>query len=81
MAGDMFRIETPSQEAIDAFHENGYAVFPAVFTDAGLAALTDEILSRQQVGEGTELESIVKTGRTHLMDAVLWVAWFSDIHY
>ena len=35
----MFRIETPPQEAIDAFHENGYAVFPAVFTDAGLCRI------------------------------------------
>lgn len=64
----MFRIETPPQEAIDAFHENGYAVFPAVFTDAGLAALTDEILSRQQVVEflakpAAELANLPKPNR------------------
>ena len=68
MVGAMFRIATPSQEAIDAFHENGYAVFPAVFTDAGLAALTAEILSRQQVAEflaktAAELANLPKPNR------------------
>ena len=45
----MFRIDAPSVADLTAFHSAGYIVFPAVLTDKGLAGLTDEILSHEQV--------------------------------
>ena len=45
----MFRIDAPSAEDLIAFHSDGYIVCPAVLTDKGIAGLTDEILSHEQV--------------------------------
>ena len=47
----IFRIDAPSSEDIATFHRNGYVAFPDIFTDAGLAGLTDEILHLDPVRE------------------------------
>ena len=49
--GPIFRIDAPSSEDLDAFHRDGYIVFPEVFTDTGLAGLIDEVLHYDPVEE------------------------------
>lgn len=44
----LFRLSTPSQEDIDSFHNDGYIVYPDVFTDDGREGLIDEITRQFQ---------------------------------
>ena len=39
----LFRLSGPSQADIDSFHDNGYIVYPDVFTDDGREGLIEEI--------------------------------------
>ncbi len=45
------RLAAPSAADLAAFEEDGYVAFPRIFTEAGLAGLTDEILSIEAVRE------------------------------
>ena len=47
----IFRIDAPSVDDLTAFHQDGYVVFPSVFSDEGLQGLIDEIMSCEQVVE------------------------------
>ncbi len=42
----LFRLSSPSQANIDAFHNDGYIVYPDVFTDDGREGLIEEITQR-----------------------------------
>ena len=44
----LFRLSKPSQEDIDSFHNDGYIVYPDVFTDDGREGLIDEITRQFQ---------------------------------
>ena len=42
----LFRLTAPSQADIDSFHNDGYIVYPDVFTDDGREGLVEEITHR-----------------------------------
>ena len=45
----IFRLNTPTEDDIATFHQDGYVVFPEAFTDEGLTGLIDEILNLNTV--------------------------------
>ena len=51
MTSPIFRLTAPSADDLATFHRDGCVVLPDVFTDEGLADLTDEILSQDPVRE------------------------------
>lgn len=53
----VFRIDSPSEEHVTAFRRDGYAAFPAVFTEAALEGLTDEVLNYDPVREFLHLSA------------------------
>ncbi|MBI4553934.1 MAG: phytanoyl-CoA dioxygenase family protein [Candidatus Latescibacteria bacterium] len=58
----IFRIDTPPADALAAFHRDGYVAFPEVFTEAGLAGLTEEILDYAPVREFLSLSPAERAG-------------------
>ncbi len=40
----VFKPDAPSKKQLASFHRDGYLAFPAIFTNAALAGLSDEIL-------------------------------------
>ena len=51
MTNPILRLTMPCADDLETFHRNGYLVLPNVFTDEGLADLTNEILSQDPVRE------------------------------
>ena len=51
MTNPIFRLTEPSAHDLATFHRDGCVVLPDVFTDEGLAGLTDEILNHDPVRE------------------------------
>lgn len=45
----IFRLNTPTEDDIATFHQDGCVVFPEAFTDEGLTGLIDEILNLNAV--------------------------------
>ena len=70
----ILRINAPRAEDIAAFRRDGFAVFSDVFTDEGLAGITDEILSLEAVVDYLD-ESEEELGRLESTNRLRMKPW------